>query len=152
MGLNPQLQLRICVVLCYFDIMSLSCMCLYFCTTNIHHIQCVLVCIKGLHHSLPAFCLTQSPCSLTCLLSNTHRESEVSSHARLASMFFSLCSCSYLGEVVGAGGQRWELQLKGSGKTPYSRFADGRKVLRSSIREFLCSEASNVHVHVHAVV
>jgi hypothetical protein len=47
----------------------------------------------------------------------------------------------YLGEVVGPGGQRWELQLKGSGKTPYSRFADGRKVLRSSIREFLCSEA-----------
>ena len=36
---------------------------------------------------------------------------------------------------------RWELQLKGSGSTPYSRLADGRAVLRSSIREFLCSEA-----------
>ena len=35
----------------------------------------------------------------------------------------------------------FELQLKGSGKTPYSRFADGKAVLRSSIREFLCSEA-----------
>lgn len=35
----------------------------------------------------------------------------------------------------------WELQLKGSGLTPYSRQGDGRKVLRSSIREFLCSEA-----------
>lgn len=35
----------------------------------------------------------------------------------------------------------WDLQLKGAGKTPYSRFADGRAVLRSSIREFLCSEA-----------
>ena len=34
----------------------------------------------------------------------------------------------------------WEIQLKGSGLTPYSRFADGRAVLRSSIREFLCSE------------
>ena len=34
-----------------------------------------------------------------------------------------------------------ELQLKGAGKTPYSRFADGKAVLRSSIREFLCSEA-----------
>lgn len=34
-----------------------------------------------------------------------------------------------------------ELQLKGSGKTPYSRTGDGRAVLRSSIREFLCSEA-----------
>ena len=38
-------------------------------------------------------------------------------------------------------GQRWELQLKGAGPTPYSRAADGRAVLRSSIREFLCSEA-----------
>ena len=47
----------------------------------------------------------------------------------------------YLGEVINGSGQRWELQLKGAGKTPYSRTADGRKVLRSSIREFLCSEA-----------
>ncbi|XP_040290319.1 protein adenylyltransferase SelO-like isoform X1 [Bufo bufo] len=38
-------------------------------------------------------------------------------------------------------GERWELQLKGSGKTPYSRTGDGRAVLRSSVREFLCSEA-----------
>ncbi|CAN5694721.1 YdiU family protein [soil metagenome] len=46
-----------------------------------------------------------------------------------------------LGEVVNAAGERWELQLKGAGPTPYSRTADGRAVLRSSIREFLCSEA-----------
>ena len=46
-----------------------------------------------------------------------------------------------LGEVVNAQGERWELQLKGAGPTPYSRRADGRAVLRSSIREFLCSEA-----------
>ena len=46
-----------------------------------------------------------------------------------------------LGEVVNAEGERWELQLKGAGPTPYSRTADGRAVLRSSIREFLCSEA-----------
>jgi len=46
-----------------------------------------------------------------------------------------------LGEVVGADGRRWELQLKGAGPTPYSRRADGRAVLRSSVREFLCSEA-----------
>eukprot|EP01031_Cornospumella_fuschlensis_P034340 gene34340-41568_t len=47
-----------------------------------------------------------------------------------------------LGEVVNpVTSERWELQLKGAGKTPYSRGADGRKVLRSSIREFLCSEA-----------
>ncbi len=46
-----------------------------------------------------------------------------------------------LGEVVDAAGERWELQLKGAGRTPYSRSADGRAVLRSSIREFLCSEA-----------
>ena len=47
---------------------------------------------------------------------------------------------SLLGEVETSSKARWELQLKGSGKTPYSRTADGRKVLRSSIREFLCSE------------
>jgi len=48
----------------------------------------------------------------------------------------------YLGEVINPDTQkRWELQLKGAGKTPYSRTADGRKVLRSSVREFLCSEA-----------
>jgi uncharacterized protein YdiU (UPF0061 family) len=46
-----------------------------------------------------------------------------------------------LGEVRGPDGQLWELQLKGAGRTPYSRHADGRAVLRSSVREFLCSEA-----------
>jgi len=46
-----------------------------------------------------------------------------------------------LGEYVNQRGERWELQLKGSGRTPYSRFGDGRAVLRSSIREFLCSES-----------
>lgn len=46
----------------------------------------------------------------------------------------------YLGELIHAG-QRFELQLKGAGETPYSRSADGRAVLRSSLREFLCSEA-----------
>ena len=40
-----------------------------------------------------------------------------------------------------AGRRRMELQLKGAGLTPYSRMGDGRAVLRSSIREFLCSEA-----------
>lgn len=58
----------------------------------------------------------------------------------------------YLGEVKAPVDQspellhenptgRWEIQVKGAGQTPYSRQADGRKVLRSSIREFLCSEA-----------
>ena len=46
-----------------------------------------------------------------------------------------------LGEIINAAGERWELQLKGAGLTPYSRSADGRAVLRSSVREFLCSEA-----------
>jgi Uncharacterized conserved protein len=46
-----------------------------------------------------------------------------------------------LGEAVNRRGQRFELQLKGAGPTPYARRADGRAVLRSSIREFLCSEA-----------
>ncbi|MBU2120839.1 MAG: YdiU family protein, partial [Gammaproteobacteria bacterium] len=42
-----------------------------------------------------------------------------------------------LGETAGG----LEIQLKGAGRTPYSRGGDGRAVLRSSIREFLCSEA-----------
>lgn len=46
-----------------------------------------------------------------------------------------------LGEALGPSGERLELQLKGAGPTPYSRRADGRAVLRSSIREFLASEA-----------
>ena len=45
-----------------------------------------------------------------------------------------------LGEAV-YNGQHWALQLKGAGETPYSRTADGLAVLRSSVREFLCSEA-----------
>jgi len=46
-----------------------------------------------------------------------------------------------LGELIKPNNQRWMLQLKGAGLTPYSRTADGLAVLRSSIREFLCSEA-----------
>ena len=46
-----------------------------------------------------------------------------------------------LGEVKNAAGEGWEVQIKGAGRTPYSRGGDGRAVLRSSIREFLCSEA-----------
>lgn len=38
---------------------------------------------------------------------------------------------------------RYEVQLKGAGRTPYSRFADGKAVLRSSIREYIVSEALN---------
>ncbi|MBO9702205.1 MAG: YdiU family protein [Sporocytophaga sp.] len=46
-----------------------------------------------------------------------------------------------LGEWVTPNGESWEFQLKGAGPTPYSRRADGRAVLRSSVREFLMSEA-----------
>jgi uncharacterized protein YdiU (UPF0061 family) len=44
-------------------------------------------------------------------------------------------------EIVAPNGNRWELQLKGAGRTPFCRGGDGRAVLRSSIREFLVSEA-----------
>ena len=47
-------------------------------------------------------------------------------------------------EVV-VNGRRWEMQLKGGGQTPYCRGADGRAVLRSSVREFLAQE------HMHAL-
>lgn len=46
---------------------------------------------------------------------------------------------------AGINGQRWEMQLKGGGRTPYCRGADGRAVLRSSVREFLAQE------HMHAL-
>ncbi len=46
-----------------------------------------------------------------------------------------------LGELSARDGSRQELQLKGAGLTPYSRTADGRAVLRSSLREYVCSEA-----------
>ena len=46
-----------------------------------------------------------------------------------------------LGEVEDREGTIWEIQLKGAGLTPFSRMGDGRAVLRSTIREFLCSEA-----------
>src|SRR5690606_24758676 len=50
-----------------------------------------------------------------------------------------------LGEVINDAGEHWDLHLKGTGQTPYSRMGDGRAVLRSSIREFLASE------HLHAL-
>lgn len=46
-----------------------------------------------------------------------------------------------LGEMIATDGKHWTLQLKGPGRTPYSRSGDGLAVLRSSLREFLCSEA-----------
>ena len=46
-----------------------------------------------------------------------------------------------LGDVVNSSGESWALQLKGAGPTPYSRTADGLAVMRSSVREYLCSEA-----------
>ncbi len=46
-----------------------------------------------------------------------------------------------IGQVRNGEGELWDVQLKGSGKTPYSRFGDGRAVMRSTIREYLCSEA-----------
>ena len=46
-----------------------------------------------------------------------------------------------LGDIQGSDGNAYEIQLKGAGPTPYSRRGDGRAVLRSSIREFVCSEA-----------
>jgi len=73
--------------------------------------------------------------------------SEPSAHCYCGHQFGSFAgqlgdgATMYLGEVINAKGERWELQFKGAGLTPYSRSADGRKVLRSSIREFLCSEA-----------
>lgn len=46
-----------------------------------------------------------------------------------------------LGEIIGTAGERFEIQTKGSGLTPFSRMGDGKAVIRSSVREYLCSEA-----------
>ncbi len=46
-----------------------------------------------------------------------------------------------LGEAVNEAGNRFDIQLKGAGMTPFSRMGDGRAVLRSTIREYLCGEA-----------
>ncbi|KAJ7957406.1 hypothetical protein O6P43_023714 [Quillaja saponaria] len=46
-----------------------------------------------------------------------------------------------LGEILNSKSERWELKLKGAGKSPYSQSADGLAVLCGSIGEFLCSEA-----------
>merc|ERR1711939_1242636 len=46
-----------------------------------------------------------------------------------------------LGRFVTKEGEKWELQLKGCGRSPFSRNFDGRAVIRSSIREFIVSEA-----------
>jgi len=46
-----------------------------------------------------------------------------------------------IAEVKMPNGKRWEMQLKGAGRTPFSRTGDGRAVLRSSLREFLAEEA-----------
>lgn len=73
--------------------------------------------------------------------------SETASHCYCGHQFGSFAgqlgdgAAIYLGEIINNDHERWEIQLKGAGRTPYSRSADGRKVLRSSIREFLCSEA-----------
>jgi len=47
----------------------------------------------------------------------------------------------FAGEIINDFGQKTEIQWKGAGATPYSRHADGRAVLRSSVREYLMSEA-----------
>jgi uncharacterized protein YdiU (UPF0061 family) len=46
-----------------------------------------------------------------------------------------------IGQVRNRKGELWDIQLKGAGRTPYSRFGDGRAVMRSTIREYLAGEA-----------
>ncbi len=46
-----------------------------------------------------------------------------------------------IGQAINKKNESWDLQLKGAGKTPYSRFGDGRAVVRSTVREYLCGEA-----------
>jgi uncharacterized protein YdiU (UPF0061 family) len=83
----------------------------------------------GTNHSLP-----NPPYSLTLTHSLTHSLGDG--------------AAILLGEIINkTTNKRFEIQLKGAGLTPYSRTADGRKVLRSSIREYLCSEAMH-HLNI----
>lgn len=109
---------------------------------------CIIVCGTRLRHHPIFIRSSSSTCSSLC----TH-------YLRSALCGNSILLCSagrqfgnyagqlgdgaamYIGEVLNADDERWEMQLKGAGRTPYSRMSDGRKVLRSSLREYLCSEA-----------
>jgi hypothetical protein len=51
-------------------------------------------------------------------------------------------------ETYSKDGGRQEIQLKGSGRTPFSRSADGLAVLRSGVREYLCAEGESSYRHV----
>ena len=94
-------------------------------------------------------CHTSSPSTLAEAFSGNAPPSgsEPSAHCYCGHQFGNFAgqlgdgAAMYLGEVVNDRNERWEFQLKGAGRTPYSRMSDGRKVLRSSLREFLCSEA-----------
>ena len=58
-----------------------------------------------------------------------------------------------LGEIITEKGQRLEIQTKGSGLTPFSRMGDGKAVVRSSVREYLCSEAmAGLHIPTTGVL
>ena len=76
------------------------------------------------------------------------RKASPSNPSPVAHCYWGTQFGSYAGQLgdgaailIGEGHNGFELNLKGSGKTPFSRGFDGRKVVRSSIREFLCSEA-----------
>jgi hypothetical protein len=64
------------------------------------------------------------------------------SHHRCSSLWTPVYQCTFIVETPhpSVEGLQYELQLKGAGRTPYSRTADGLAVLRSSIREYLCAE------------
>ena len=83
--------------------------------------------------------------NLVCGLDNSETEGQY----RFVSLIGAICS-SLRGDTYfvvetphpSVEGVQYELQLKGAGRTPYSRSADGLAVLRSSIREYLCAEGT----------
>ena len=73
-------------------------------------------------------------------LGELHTPSNIEVNINVASVFVALNAINNIANKIQNKGNI-EIQLKGAGRTPYSRGGDGRAVLRSSIREFLCSEA-----------
>lgn len=93
-------------------------------------------------------CLNRVPSLQVCLRETAGKWLRFIIVISCGTKFFYYPFYRYLGEVINSKGERWEIQLKGAGLTPFSNHRDGRKVLRSSIRELLCSEVWRVDAHL----
>lgn len=104
----------------------------------------LVILVSSKHHGMPA----SVPSLQVCLRETARKWLRFIIVISCRTNFFYYPFYRYLGEVINSKGDRWEIQLKGAGLTPFSNHRDGRKVLRSSIRELLCSEVWRVDAHL----